>query len=498
MAVKTGYFQIPAGAIGALHIVTGLAFRPAGVFFLRWTNGNPPNAGPTYQTLNSGSGFMLENGKRGCISQYLVNGADPYTTESAIWNDAAIVVHGGAVTGKADFYSMEANGFVLISDQAFNTPITVFYKAISGVEFNALEITEPGAAGIVPYTGAGFPPTFEYILGSGKTAFNTVSADSQWCIGAASGPGAANNGVMARFELSNFGAADAAGYCIDTECLAIINASAVLAAAGLYSFDDDGISLNWFIRGSARKYLVVVATGRWHVENVLWPTNTNPFSETGMTWTLQGLAMFGEGVAKSTQDVVSPGAKVESVGMGTGPTERYLCLTAGTPDGTAGVSRITYFHRNDAIYGDIDRAAGAPVIDALGDINSAFVPNSFELVMDDAEPSAAFAWYFAVGLPVLEYRQRLTRYLHNTYVSRDEGHQIIRDAQGRDLPLEEIQVDNYLFSAAFMFPTPTKHHSNMEEIYLHYLETLSVQGDKLRAEVVRESLFDSVMRRLSG
>jgi len=441
---------------------------------------------------------MLENGKRGCITQYLVNGADPYGTESAIWDDAAIVASGGAATGKADFRSMDASGFTLISDVAFNVALTVFYLAVSGVEFNAIEITEPGAPGIVPYTGAGFLPTFAYILGSGKTAFAAPSADSQWCIGAASGPGAANNGVMARFELSNFGSADAAGYCTDTECLAIIHASAVLARARLYSFDADGISLEWLERNSTRKFIAVVATGRWYVENVIWPTNTNPFTETGMTWTPNGLAMFGEGVAKSTQDVVSTGAKVESVGMGTGPTERYLCLTAGTPDGITGASRITYLHRNDAIYGDVDRAVGAPAIDALGDINSAFIPNSFELIMDDAEPIAAFAWYFVVGPPILEYRQRLTKYLHNTIVSRNEGRQIIRDAQGRDLPLEELQPDNYIFSAAFMFPTPTKHHSNMEENYLHYLETLVVQGDKLRAEVVRESVFDSVMKRMQG
>ena len=503
MAVKAGTFNVDVGAIGTKYSETGLGFRPAAVFF-RWSGLNAEvDSGPTRATQTAGYGFMLENGKRGSTYWYIQDAADPYTASSGISNTAAIVrLVGTGTIGKADLFSMDADGFQVVIDEVFGASMTIFYLAVSGVEFNAIEITEPGSTGSVAYTGAGFRPTFVHILGSGKTAFDTPSVNAQWCIGAAMDTGAANHGVIAKYEADALGNSDTAVYCFDTECLAICNATAVITRASLESLDSDGFHLNWLERSSTRKFIAVVATGRWYVENIAWPADTNPFTESGMTWTPEGLAVFGHGMAKSTQDTVqNPGAANvgggESIGFGTGIAERYLCYTRGTSDGVTLASRSLYYHQVDEIYGNVDGAA-APAVIALGDINSAFSSNAISLVMDDAEIGTTFAWYFAIGPKIVEARKRLVRYQQNTYTDRAAGRMLVRDVVGRTIPNHEIQPDNWIFAGGPGFVSPVKYTSLMEDPSKFYIESVRPDERGVKIETTREGMFESLMRRLSG
>ncbi len=504
MACKQFSFAVSTGAIGTQVTVSGIGFRPALLKF-RWsgrtdmTDAGPSNSGNDTE----GRGFALENLKNYCWSKWSQQGADPYTAGSGIWNTSCIVRQTGVstATGKLKVVAMTADGFTYEIQQVFANAIAVIGLAVSGIEVDAVEIVEPGATGVQTYTTA-FRPTFLEVIGSNKTAWDTMGGGAGVCQGAAFGSAADENAVHASFEDTGLGTGDDAIYCRRTECLAIISPTAVLCRARVEAFNEMDIQLNWLERNSTRVFVLLVMTGRHFIAQGLTQTNTNPFSLTGMTWVPEGIEMVSGALPESPQDTVSNGSAGNpgfglSDGFGTGPADRAVIYTRLNPDGNAGASRQTYQHEFDEIYADAD-SAGAPVQLGLGDISTAFTADTVTLVMDDADPQENYFFLIVHGPPVIEARQRLVKYLHNTFVDRGEGRPILRDAQGRDLPLEEIQVDNYMFSAAFMFPTPVKRHSNIEENHLHYIETLSVRGDKLTITVERESLFGSVMRRLSG
>jgi hypothetical protein len=395
---------------------------------------------------------------------------------------------------------MTDDGFQLIIDEQFLAVTTCIAWCVSGCEFNVLEITEPGAISLQSYTGAGFrPTTIVQLLGAGATAYGTPTSDDQVCIGAAMGPSADQQGIWACFEDSSLGLSQEARYCRRTECLAIITDAAVISRAKLNAFLDDGIQLDWLERSASHKYLVVVATGRWFVGPGNTRTDLNAFTITGMTWTPQGLVLISAGMTEPAQDVVSTTNNGgDSVGYAAESTDQGLIFTRWNNDGNTGNSKEIYMHLlnpTEAVYGSTDDS-GTPTLIAAGAVNGAYTPDTVPLIMLDADAVAAFFYIVVVGPEVIEQRQRLVKYFHNTIVSRWEGRPIIRDVQGRDLPPEEIQPDNYLFTAAFMFPTPVKRHSNLEENHLHYIETVGVSGERLRISVERESLFSSVLRRL--
>jgi hypothetical protein len=502
MAVTVGVISIGTGAIGTQYSITGLAFRPAFIRF-RWPGAGAADAGPTQADLFPGIGFAMENGKRGCISYYLQNASDPYTCGSGLWNTAAIVRQIGASTtaGKLDWSSMNDDGATFVVDEVFNSAIFAFYEAYSGAEFNVIEVTEPGSAGVVAYTGAGFRPTYVEILGTGRTAFDAPDADLAWCFGAATGSAAANNAVLARYEETGLGSANTSVYCRSTECLAIIGGASVQCRASLSTFDSDGLSLNWLERSSTRKFLLIVATGRWQVENVSMPTNTNAFTETGMTWTPEGLMLVGAGLDEATQDTVDPlpgnEGGGESIGFVTGPTERVVCCTRGSTDGSTGVSKMSYYNQTDEIYANLNYNVGV-TIEALGDLNSAFSPDTIELIMDDAEATATFAWYSAYGPPIIAFRARLVRYQHNTYQSRDAGRTLIRDVLGRTVPNHDVKPDNFIFAGGPAFITPTKFSSLIVNPDTYYIESVQPTEDRVKTETNRESLIQSLFRRLGS
>jgi hypothetical protein len=496
MAVKAGSFQIATGAIGTEYGVTGLAFRPAGVFF-RWSGFSGTDTGPTEGSTLAGYGFVLENGKRGCVAWWGQNGADPYQAHSSLWNTEAIVRASSATAGRADFLSMNDDGFTLVIDEVFGIETTVFYLAISGVEFNAIEITEPGATGQVSYADAGFRPTFVNVLGSHATAFDTITQDASYCVGASSGASADTNAVSAKFADSSLGFSALASYDTDTECLAIIESGPIVSVrASLVAFGSDGITLDWLERNGSRRFIAVVASGRWNVGNVTMPTDTNPFTETGMTWTPEGLAIFGGGRPKAAQDTPEAAFHKFSVGFGTGPTERFVCQTMDN-SGTVN-SRISTYHQSDAIYANVATGGSWPTIIGQGDINSAFAADTIELVMDTAETLASFAWYFVFGPPIIAFRQRLVRYQHNTYSSRAAGRTIVRDVLGRTVSGWELRPDNWLFSGGPGFVTPKKFASLLVNPSTFYMETVQPSEGSAKIETNREALFVSLMRRLAG
>jgi hypothetical protein len=511
--IEVGTFTVNTGVIGTKYGVASLSARPACVLFMA---SGLSGIGQSDHSVNGCDGFMVENGKNYCISWFDQNAADPFQSGKGIFNNACIVrMNGNASSGgRAKFSEMLDTGFNVEVTEQFGGAILVAFIAISGMEFDAVEFTEPGAAGILTINTAPFLPTFARILGTSLTAWNTLSADAEFMIGVTSGPAADNNGVYALTRPDQEGQAYGSWYCRRTECVAHLSSGGVgpftvITRASNNGFIQGGMELNFLERQGSRVMVALFATGRWYVFPGATRPNVNPFTYTGMTWPPEGLILMsgatdGNG-AFEAQELPQDTAFTDgtnrspvhlSRGYATGPTSR-ACIAIHGASGTLANDCGSIFSDTDVLIG-----LGNGAIDTIvhrQDINAVFAADTIEFIMDVLDVAPQSFWIgVAIGPPIIELRSRLTRYLHNTIVSFMEGRNIIREAQGRDLPMTEVQPDNYLFSAAFMFPTPVKHHSNIEENYLHYIETVSVHGDQLTAEVVRESLFDSVMKRLAS
>lgn len=503
MAVKVGSFQIDTSVATTQIPVTGVGFEPDAVF-LRWTGRNAStDAGPGKHDLMAGFGYILDNGKRGCISEVVQNNADPYAVGSGIWNTQAVVRQSntGATSGKADYVSMDSDGFTLVIDEQFGAEITVSYIAISGKQFNVIEFSEPGATGNQSYTGAGFEPTFALFLqATWQTSYDTMIADSRLGIGAAIGSDAAQQAVWAKFEAHGLGYANTGTYCRRTECLAGMNGdTSVDMRASLVSFDSDGFTLNWLERAASRVCLAIVSDGRWYVNNDVTKTNTTPFSLSGFTWQPEGAMFFSACNIESTQDVgqrISSGGVHRggcSVGFATSETERNCLYTRYTQDGITGTSRSVSQHEFDEVYISANKDS-APAVSGLMDVNSAFAADDIDLVMDNAEAEETFFFYVAIGAPVVEFRDRLVQLSHNTFQSRRANRLMIRDKTGRVLPPEHVPTDVWTFSGAFGYPTPVKYDNLLEDPNTFYSEATDVIRGRLRMGTDREAFLDTILR----
>jgi hypothetical protein len=267
------------------------------------------------------------------------------------------------------------------------------------------------------------------------------------------------------------------------------------------------MELNWLERDSTRKMLVVFATGRW----LVFPGET--FNDlavnhnfTGMTWVPEGLMLYGFGFgddvgasAESTQDVVSALSDVLDViiGYGTGPTERFWNHLYG--GGGSSTNDCGSSIGDTQIYLQQGASPGAHTdVTALMDLVG-LTADTITVVMDDADAGAPSFWYgIAIGPPIIAFRQRLVRYQHNTYQSREAGRTLVRDVLGRTIPNHDVKPDNFMFSGGAGFITPTKFSSLIVNPATFYIESVQPTEDRVKIETNRESLIQSLFRRLGS
>jgi hypothetical protein len=72
------------------------------------------------------------------------------------------------------------------------------------------------------------------------------------------------------------------------------------------------------------------------------------------------------------------------------------------------------------------------------------------------------------------------------------------DTLGREVPGEQIQFDNWMRIDGPFFPTTRKFSSNIEDPATAYLESQRISRGKVTIETAKESLFESLIRRLGG
>jgi hypothetical protein len=106
--------------------------------------------------------------------------------------------------------------------------------------------------------------------------------------------------------------------------------------------------------------------------------------------------------------------------------------------------------------------------------------------------------YFAQAIkPAPEARRRLVKYLHNSDVSRQADRPVVHDVLGRDVPPEQIQPEQWMYTDGPYFLTSDKPASLISDPRAQYIESIGVRGDQVDIVTVRESLLEGLLQRLS-
>jgi len=397
LSAKVGTVAITTGVAGSPIAVTDVGFQPKALLF--WWNGRD-DAADAAGTANHrrGIGWAISTtGRRVCFTQSQ-DAQLSSVADRAYREDACIgtLTTGGAVEGLADLQSLDAGGFTLVIDDAFATAFRVHYLALGGDDLTNTAVgtfQEPVGTGAQDVTDVGFEPACVLFASIVQTAAPpNVATASYLMIGAATGPAQAATRVgWARDAQATM---DTFAYCRSGECIGHPAATTMDSRATFDNFLVNGFRLNWVERDAFQRQIFYLALkgGRYAVGDLLTQTDTvTPIVETGLgVGTPVALLFVSAGHAQSAADTVDAHDEW-SVGAATRPTER-AAMSVLDEDGVAD-SDITTGISYDAIYQNL---SDANVVEGEMDLTS-LDSDGFTCLMDDADPSAAFVWYVAVG-----------------------------------------------------------------------------------------------------
>ena len=502
MQIELGQKLLPSTlVIGNTIDISGLSISPDFMFF-SWLMASA-EGGPTSNSARFGFGFTGGTSLDGHIAGARRQGEDPYGTQSAIRTDSCISAMSAsgayAMSGAVKFNTWIDGGVRLECISNFSQDLLVEFMAISGIgAFDVHTLTEPASAGEQVKSGLGFAPGSLFCLGTSMSAINSGGAHWLLSIGCATGIESTEQAVLSGIERSSLGSGDLTSYNRGGEviCLYPTGTSNPTpdARASVSNLAADGYTLTWSERAASRTILVLALQASLELGTLLTRTDTNPFTE-AYTSAPAGILFFSNTEAETPQDTGPTGGNCPySIGAATDPSNGWCVATRGNGDGATLGSIIGLFIRSRSVYFNFnasDTADGEMDIDADG-----LGASEMALIMDDADPSQAFVWYVIFPSVALDVRPRLLRYHENAHVSRMLGRTVILDPFGREIPPNELQVDEWIRSDGAFMPTSRKFSSLALDPAAGYIEAVDERRAQLRITVVREGLFESVMRRL--
>jgi hypothetical protein len=136
-------------------------------------------------------------------------------------------------------------------------------------------------------------------------------------------------------------------------------------------------------------------------------------------------------------------------------------------------------------------------------------PGNLLVAAGSDEPGATtvtISWDFSVtvqrwtiiGVPLKAARPRplLLKYHENAYISRLHGQPHILDTQGRSIPVEQLQFDQWIRQDGPFLPTTFRFSNLVQDPAVAYIEGLRIQGERASITTAKESMLDSLLRRL--
>lgn len=165
---------------------TGVGFQPDALIFIGSMRVNSGTAGATAKSL---LGFALSSTKRGYLSIFSKENVGTTNTSRFQKTDKCLVDVDttGAISGEADFVSMDADGFTINVTDAWPTADTILFLALKGGQYDFGTFNSQTSIGNFSKTGVGFQPT-GLVLASFLNAASASETDGiKYSLGLASG-----------------------------------------------------------------------------------------------------------------------------------------------------------------------------------------------------------------------------------------------------------------------------------------------------------------------
>lgn len=404
---KVGAFSVVSGSTSQI-VVTGVGFQPKIV--LMWCMGQSGTSDTAGRASWEGSiGAAISTTDRCAMAAQDKDAAAAHTGGTAFTTTGCLqeINDTPAISGKLDLASMDADGFTLDVDDAFDANLRVHFLALGGADLTNCKtglITPTNAA--APFdqgiTGVGFQPDAVLFLCPMATGNTDVIASTRlgFGIGAATGPAAGEQWAAIFSADQGAVTTETFSYALDGECIAHNSLSTDLAVddrAVLKSMDADGFTLTWseLNTSNLNKVLyVALKGGEYKVGNSLTRTNTTQWSESGFGFTPTGILFASAGRTESSGD--TPTAHSEfSLGAASGSGAQGAQGAVSIDALTDTVISVALEH--DAVLVDWDNA-NPPAVDGIMQLNS-LDADGVTLQMADASAAQAWFGYFAVGEP---------------------------------------------------------------------------------------------------
>lgn len=392
-----GSFSAGVGAATTTVAVTGVGFTPIAIIF--WWSGRSESTDTIGRASHwRGFGAAVSSTIRAAITSSSIDAQTAGDTQMGHDEASCILSIDAtpAIDGQIDLQSMDADGFTLVVDDQMPRDLRVHYLALGGDSLTNANIGRFTAAGTAPVdqdvTGVGFQPDFVLFFSGGQASDPPFAASgSRMALGAA--VSSSQQGAWAGVGRNGVGTTVAGSYSTAGECIATLNTLATLVElrADFVSFLSDGFRINWAERGStARIFYLALKGGNYRVDNLLTRTDGNDIAETSFGFQPTSALFVSNGQAESTSDTIQTEDRL-SIGAFSSTSARGA---QGTLDETAlADTEVTTAIELDEVYVNIKTDS---TIDGLMDVKS-IDSDGFTMVMDNADPGAAFAWYMAFG-----------------------------------------------------------------------------------------------------
>lgn len=399
----TGSFNVTTAAAGNTVVVTGLGFQPKIVFFF-WSGRT--ESVDTISRINQQHGFgaAISTTERFAVVARS-NDASALAAAASAHSDAACILGTTAtptIGAAMDLQSMDSGGFTLVIDDDFGNDLRVTYVALGGPTLTGQKIGTFTPTGTAPVTqavtGVGFQPEVVIFAAIAAAAAAPPSAvlDSTLMLGAITG--ATGEGVWVASSDDAAATMQTMAYALSGEAIARFDntITAIADRAEFSAFGADGFTINWLERANAGTVFYVALDGlNATVGNFVTQTDTTTAITTGaLGYTPRAMVVVSAARAASTADTPTDHDQL-SIGAAVSASARSAQATLD--EDAVLTSEVTVAIEFDAVYANISTASA---IQGLMDV-TAFNNDDVAFIMDDADPSASFAWWIAFGEPTV-------------------------------------------------------------------------------------------------
>ncbi|HEX5890655.1 MAG TPA: hypothetical protein VFY61_18220 [Pyrinomonadaceae bacterium] len=316
---STGTLLAKAGSFTASNstgnqAITGVGFQPKVVLFRYNMQGTDASMGDS----TIGFGVGVSSSDRRVAGDYSNSGLS--TSSHAAWNQSSYVIYTPGGGYRADFVSMDSDGFTI--NWATASQMVVTYLALGG---DAITHVKTGSAaaktttGNESYTGLGFQPT-ALIVWAGK--FSTTPLDQSTNGNALFGVATSSSarGMVAWRNLNNSNP-QVAKRRQSTQ--RVLSTTTTFTEADFVSFDSDGFTLNYTTSGGNADifYYLALRGPQVKVSAFNQATTTGNQSITGAGFTPKAAIMMSANDVSGNNDSALAHARA-SFGWATGTSER--------------------------------------------------------------------------------------------------------------------------------------------------------------------------------